>query len=146
HKAHLRRRPLQIALRFPSNPPFAKGANGRPPKMFFALRFSWLSAGVRAHSDRLGAARFTGRAYFVFLVVQRSADEGGEQRVRLERPGFEFGMELATQEPRVLGGFDDFDVVFVRRTTGDAQSSGNENLFVVAVEFVAMAMAFGDFQ
>jgi hypothetical protein len=59
----------------------------------------------------------------VAFVVERGADEGGEERVRFERLGFKFGVELATEEPRVIGGLDNFDVIFVGRAAGDAQAS-----------------------
>jgi len=88
---------------------------------------------VRGHNDGLGAARLTGQPRSVFLVFEGCSDKGGEQRMRFERPGFEFGVELAAEEPRVLGGFDDFDVVFVGGATGDAKAGGDEDLFVVAV-------------
>jgi len=48
------------------------------------------------------------------FVLERGAYEGGEERVRLEGLGFEFGVELAAEEPRVVRGFDDFDVVVSR--------------------------------
>jgi len=60
-----------------------------------------------------------GRVLLEF-VLERGADEGGEERVRLEGLGFEFGVELAAEEPRVVRGFDDFDVVVVGSTAGDA--------------------------
>src|SRR5208337_1419039 len=41
-------------------------------------------------------------------LVQRGADEGGEQRVRLERSRFELGMELHTDIPRMSGELDYF--------------------------------------
>ena len=56
------------------------------------------------------------------LVIEGSADEGGEKRMRLERLGFEFGVELAAEEPGVIRGFDNFDVVFVGSAAGDAQA------------------------
>src|ERR1700733_8672828 len=79
-------------------------------------------------------------------IFQRGANEGGEQRVRGERLGFEFGVELAADEPRMVGHLDDFDVGAVRRAAGDFETSGIERRFVFAVEFVAMAVALGDFQ
>ena len=54
------------------------------------------------------------------LVIEGGADEGGEKRMRLERLGFEFGVELAAEEPGVVRGFDNFDVVVVGSATGDA--------------------------
>ena len=43
-------------------------------------------------------------------IFQAGADEGGEERVRRQGFGFEFGMELAAYEPGVIGGFDYFYV------------------------------------
>ena len=70
----------------------------------------------------LGLGDEIGGAALVALMVERGADEGGEERMRLEGFGFEFGVELAAQEPRVIGGFDNFDVVFVGSAAGDAQA------------------------
>jgi len=47
-------------------------------------------------------------------VLVRCIDKGCEERVRSQRLGFEFRMELATQEPRMVGNFDDLDEVLVR--------------------------------
>ena len=43
-------------------------------------------------------------------VSYAGANEGGEERMRRERLGFEFGMELAAEEPGMIGHFDNFDV------------------------------------
>ena len=40
-------------------------------------------------------------------LLERGADEPGEQRMRLERAALEFGMKLDPDEPRVIGAFDD---------------------------------------
>ena len=61
-------------------------------------------------------------AVFVALMVERGADEGGEKRMRFEGLGFEFGVELAAEKPGVIGGFDNFDIIFVGRAAGDAQA------------------------
>src|SRR6185369_2224353 len=116
------------------------------PRCSLRCDCAWLGGGVRGHNDGLGAARLTGQPRSVFLVFEGCSDKGGEQRMRFERPGFEFGVELAAEEPRVLGGFDDFDVVFVGGATGDAKAGGDEDLFVVAVEFVSVTVTFADFQ
>jgi len=59
---------------------------------------------------------------FVAFVVERGSDEGGKERMRLEGLGFEFRMELAAEEPGMVGGLDNFDVVFVGGAAGDAQA------------------------
>ncbi len=56
------------------------------------------------------------------FVFDRGADESGEERMRLKRLGFKFRVELAAEEPGVIGRLDNFDVIFVGRTAGDAQT------------------------
>src|SRR2546429_4824217 len=41
-------------------------------------------------------------------LVEGGLDEGGEQRVRLERPPFEPGIELYAREPKVVRNLADF--------------------------------------
>ena len=79
-------------------------------------------------------------------IFEAGADERGEERMRSQRLGFEFRMELAADEPRVVGGFDNFYVNAVRSASGDAEAGAGERVFVFAIEFVAMAMALGNFQ
>ena len=74
-------------------------------------------------------------------VFDAGADEGSEKRMRSQRFGFEFGVELAAEEPRVVGSFDDFDVHTVWGASGDAEAGAGERVFVFAIEFVAVAMA-----
>src|SRR5258708_27925193 len=66
--------------------------------------------------------------------------------MRFERLGLEFGVKLAAEKPRMVRRLNDLDVILVGSSAGDAQSRSGQNLFVVAVEFVAMAMALADFQ
>src|SRR5690348_202090 len=65
--------------------------------------------------------------------------------MRLHGLGFELGVELAAQIPRVIGNLADFDVGAVRGLAGDAKPGGLETVFVFAVELVAMAVALVDF-
>lgn len=74
---------------------------------------------MRSDADGLNARGFRGRARASFLMFEGGADEGGEERVGFERFGFELGVELAAEKPRMIGGFDNLDVVFVGSTTGD---------------------------
>ena len=46
----------------------------------------------------------------------------------------------------MVGRLDDFDVIFIRRAPGDAQTRGDQGFLVVAIEFVAVAVALADFQ
>src|SRR5260370_36318625 len=92
---------------------------------------------VRSRKRRGGASVF---------VLDGGADEGREERMRFERLGFEFRVELAAEEPRVVGGLDDFDVIFVRSASSDAQPGGDQRFLVVAIEFVAVAVALADLE
>ena len=56
-------------------------------------------------------------------VFDAGANERREKRVRRERLGFEFRMELAADEPGMVGNFDDLDVDAVGRAAGDAEAS-----------------------
>ena len=69
-----------------------------------------LSVGVGRDAQGLDPLGFHDRARFVFAVFERGADEGGEQRMRLERLGFEFGMELAAEVPRMVGDLADLQI------------------------------------
>jgi len=101
---------------------------------------------VGGHGYGLGAGWFQGCSRFVALVFQGGAYEGGEQRMRLQGLGLEFGVELAAEEPGMLRGFDDLDVIFVGGAAGDQQPSTCQGLLVIAIEFVAVAVAFADFE
>src|SRR3954454_18467410 len=70
--------------------------------------------------------------------------EVGKERVRLQRLGFELGMELAAEGEGVAGDLDDLDVGGVRGGSGQAEASSCEDGFVLAVELVPVAVAFGD--
>jgi len=83
-----------------------------------------------------------GGARFLDAMLQGGADEGGEERMRLEGLGLEFGVELAAQEPRVIGSFDDFDVGSVGRGAGDVEAGAGQQRFVFAVEFVTVTVTF----
>ena len=77
-------------------------------------------------------------------VFVSGADERLEQRMRLQRLRLELRMELAAEEMRMSGELDDLDVGAVGRGPGDAQARRGQRLFVLAVEFVAVAVAFAD--
>ena len=64
--------------------------------------------------------------------------------MRLERLGFELGVELAAEEEGVSGDLDDLDVGGVGGGSGETEAAAGEDGFVLAVELVAMAVAFGD--
>jgi len=94
----------------------------------------------------LDAGGFRGGARTGFFVFEGGAYEGCEERVRLERLGLELGVKLAAEKPRMLGGFDDLDVIFVGGAAGDEQAGVGQSFLVVAIEFVAVAVAFADFR
>ena len=77
-------------------------------------------------------------------VSVAGGDEFAKERVGLEGLGFEFGVELAAQEVGVAGNLHDFDVGLVGRGATDAKARAGEQSFVLAIEFVAMAVALAD--
>src|SRR5215472_1740177 len=82
----------------------------------------------------------------LLLVFQCRADERCKQRMRLQRLGLEFRMELAAEEPRMLGRLDNFHIIFVWRPSRNFQSRRHQRFLEVAVEFIAMAVALADFE
>src|SRR6516225_4336137 len=54
-------------------------------------------------------------------------------------------MELATQEKRMAGYFDDLHVSSIGSRTGDAQTGGGQRAFILTIEFITVAMTFTDF-
>src|SRR5574340_948869 len=77
------------------------------------------------------------------LLIGR-ADEGPEQRVRFERLGFELGVELAAEEPRVVRDLADLHVHAVRGLAGDAQPVLGQDGLELAVELVPVAVPLAD--
>src|SRR5262245_12513720 len=104
-----------------------------------------LCGSVRADGDGLGAMGLSYRPIFVFFMLDCGANKSREERMRFERFGFELGMELAAEEPWMIRSLDDLDVILVGSASGDAKTRAGQNFFVVAIEFVAMTMAFADF-
>src|SRR5258705_10314140 len=66
---------------------------------------------------QLGQGARAFRARMQLVVVERRADESGKQRMRTHRPRLQLGMELAADEPGMIGQFDHFDERAVRRQT-----------------------------
>src|SRR5207245_11759650 len=54
-------------------------------------------------------------------VLQRGADEAGEERVRVPGPRAELGVELPGHEVRVLRNLDDLDELLLRPDARDAE-------------------------
>src|SRR5438034_6048576 len=65
-------------------------------------------------------------------ILVGGPDEGPEQRMRLERFRFEFGMELAAQIPGVVADLADLDVGVVRCLAGDPEPGGRQDLLILA--------------
>src|SRR5579863_9344119 len=74
----------------------------------------------------------------------RGPDERAEQRMRLERPGFELGVKLAAEVPGVVLYFANFHVGAIRRFAGDPEAVRGQYFLEFAVKFVAMPMALAD--
>src|SRR5580704_13200083 len=79
-------------------------------------------------------------------ILEACANEGGKKRMRGKRLRFEFRMKLAANEPRMIGHFDNFDIHAIGCPAGNAESGARERLLVLAIKFVAMAVALGDFE
>src|SRR5216684_1246723 len=71
-------------------------------------------------------------------LVERGADERGEERVRLERFRFELGMELHADEPGMAGKLDDLGQLAIGRHAGEAQALILQPALVVDVDLVAV--------
>src|SRR3954452_6653006 len=78
-------------------------------------------------------------------LVERCADEAGEERVRLERTALELRMELDADEPWMVRPLDDFRQAIVGAHAGEEQAASLECLAIVDVDLVAVAMALADF-
>jgi hypothetical protein len=75
------------------------------------------------------------------VVPIACGDEVTEDRVRLQRLGLEFRVELASQEERMCRYFNDFHVGGVRRRAGDPQTPAREDSLILPVELIAMTVA-----
>src|ERR1700732_4994118 len=64
--------------------------------------------------------------------------------MRLERLRFELGMKLAAQIPRMISDLADLDVGAIRSLARDAQPGGRQNVFIFAIELVAMPVPLAD--
>src|SRR5580704_4109961 len=79
-------------------------------------------------------------------ILKAGAHERGKKRMRSERLRFEFRMKLAANEPGVIGHFDNLDIHVIGRPARDPEAGARERLLILAIKFVAMAMALGDFE
>ncbi len=87
-------------------------------KKSVALRVAVLGGKLSRHFHR-PVKHFNGGGLFVckslLPMLVRCADERSEERMRLERFRFEFGMELASDEVRMVRQFDHLDVSSIGR-------------------------------
>src|SRR5215475_15400391 len=73
------------------------------------------------------------------------ADEGGEQRVRLESPRFQLGMELHADEPGMIIVLNDFGKDAVGRHSREAHAPLLEPALVGGIDLVSVAVPLGYF-
>src|SRR5690242_8484306 len=72
--------------------------------------------------------------------LARRADESREQRVRTRGPGLELRVELAADEPGVIGELDHLDQRAVGRESGAAHAVLREDVAVGVGDLVAVAV------
>src|SRR5216683_389536 len=74
-------------------------------------------------------------------MVERGPYESREQRMRAHRPRFQLRMELAADEPGMVGQFDHLDQRAVRRQSRRAQTVLRQHVAVGVRHLVPVAMA-----
>src|SRR2546423_9334813 len=79
-------------------------------------------------------------------VIDRGAHKPGEQRMGTHRPRLELGMELATDEPRMLRQLDHLDERAVGRQPGRPQAVLRQDIAVRVRHFVTVAMPLAHFR
>src|SRR5207302_2550798 len=77
------------------------------------------------------------------MLVRRS-NKGCEQRMRRQWLRFEFRMELAAEEPRMIRQLNDFHEILVRRDARNDQTVFGKHLLELPIEFVPMTMPLGN--
>src|SRR5205823_2133712 len=77
-------------------------------------------------------------------ALECSADEVAEERRRPGRPRLELRMELAGDEPGMVGELDDLDESSGLEGPGHDETCVNECRPVVVVDLVAMTVSFVD--
>src|SRR5438309_9344926 len=80
------------------------------------------------------------------MLLARRAHEPGEQWVRPRGARLELRMELAADEPGVIGQLDHLDARAVGREAGAAHAVFGEDVAVGIGHFVAMPMPLADFE
>jgi hypothetical protein len=69
------------------------------------------------------------------------SDKSFEKRVRPQRPGLEFRMELASQEPGMPGKLGDFDQPVIGVLSRNQKSGLRQRLLEFGIEFEPVPMA-----
>src|SRR5579859_1716653 len=77
-------------------------------------------------------------------LLVSGANKRSKQRMRLERLGFELGMKLAAQIPRMISDLADLDVGAIGSLAGNPQTGRCQNLLIFAIELVAVTMPLAD--
>ena len=76
------------------------------------------------------------------LVIQRGPDKADKQGMGCKGLGLELGVKLATQEPGILGKLNDLDEVSVGRVPGYLHAVTDQEFLVLAIELIAVPVAF----
>ncbi len=77
-------------------------------------------------------------------LLDSGFEEGKEEGVRSEGAGLELGMKLSSKEERVVREFKNFHQILVGIDAGEDEAGGGKLVAIVIIEFVAVAVAFGD--
>src|SRR5690606_12617604 len=124
--------------------PATSTRGGRPKTTSSVTTTSRTSGSVNMSAPRDLAGTDRGALTIGELALVGGFDEPGEQRMRPQRLRLELRVELHGQEERMVGQFDDFDKLAVKRPPGDTQPRLGQHLLVGVVELVAMPMALVD--
>ena len=118
------------------------------PRGHFALQGQGAGLAVadrrRPAQDRQESRLTAPSVLYQPALHHRGLNERGEQRMRLERARFQFGMELHPDEPGMILIFDDFRQHAVGRQARKTQAMLFQPVLVGGVDLVAVAVTFGN--
>src|SRR5882724_3200742 len=122
-------------------------AHSRPKDGVATLAYSRPKDGVATLAYGARHAKQNPRFWLLHqpALIHRCADEGREQRVRLERPRFQLGMELHADKPGVILVFDRLGQHAIGRHPGEPHAVLFEAALVAGVDLVAVTVALEDF-
>ena len=100
--------------------------------------------GSRPEERRSVSAASTATAARGPRPLERRADEPAEQRGRPRRSRLELRVELARDEPRVIGQLDDLDEPPLLERSGDDETGVDELVAELVVDLVAVPVALVD--